>query len=707
MRLWHLCVFWLVVGCTAHVARAQAVLSGSSLALKSTGSGFGTWTLDRDGYVGTYITVPTAGDVTVRVNASGTASGGIDPHMNIVLADTKAGFDVAGGVHSYESTFNLPAGTYFLRTEFNNDPAASSRALAVQDVTLTGASFANSSNSTNAMAAADTYIQNFRKGDVKIGLSGLAPGTNVAVSMKRIAFNFGTAVPGVSSFDVNNYVGNNGTAKQINYQARLNQNFNAVVPENAGKWAYNESARDVPTMSAVDQILNYAQAHDMQARMHNLIWGDNSNNGQQPSWVLNSDSASGLLDKAFLGTDPNAANDLRNEISERIDYYVGTGTASDRAQKYSELDVYNESYHTGENPSLSPSLKHNYWNVYGATGVADIYREVRDTIAASGAKTKLFVNEYGALGGTDYANWYVQHIEGIRQAATAAGYGEVIGGIGLQDYTGGSQNAGNVMSALQNLSVQGLPLTLTEFGVNSGASQTAAASILGDTLRLVFGTPDAGGFFMWGFHQESGAGANSLFAPAAALYTVNTSDFTTWTLTPAGQTWQDLLGIQDWDGNPDNGWTTQTSAVVGPDGSINFNGFWGDYDLTINGQTYHVTLSKGTSQYSLVVAAGDYNGDHVVDSADYLVWRRSVGSTTDLRADGNGDGVVDDKDYGVWRSAFGTVYSGGSGASLSSAPEPGAVFLIVAGGLGILGLRKRRCRRAALRLGGSLARPCR
>ena len=216
------------------------------------------------------------------------------------------------------------------------------------------------------------------------------------------------------------------------------------------------------------------------------------------------DSSTGLLDKAYLGTDPNAASDLRNEIGQRIDYYVGTGTASDRAQKYSELDVYNESYHTGENPSLPSSLKHNYWNVYGAAGIADIYREARDTIAASGANTKLYVNEYRALGGTDYANWYMQHIEELRHAATTAGYGEVLGGIGLQDYVSSPQDAGNVMSALQNLSVQGLPLTLTEFGVQSNVSQTTAANILGDTLRLVFGSPDATGFFIWGFHQESG-----------------------------------------------------------------------------------------------------------------------------------------------------------------------------------------------------------
>jgi len=274
----------LAAACLASVCAAQTTITGSNLTARSTGSGAGTWTLDRNGYVGTYITVPAAGDVTIRVNASGTASGGINPHMNIVLADTKAGFDVTAGVSAYENTFNLPAGTYFLRTEFNNDLDLSSRALAVQDITVTGATVSNSSTTANALAAADTYIGNFRKGAVKVGLSGLAPGTSVGVALKRHAFNFGTAVPGFSSTDVNNYLGSNGTAKQTNYQSRLLQNFNAVVPENMGKWAYNEAGRDSVTMAGIDQILNYAGSHNMRARMHNVIWGDNGSNGQQPSW---------------------------------------------------------------------------------------------------------------------------------------------------------------------------------------------------------------------------------------------------------------------------------------------------------------------------------------------------------------------------------------------------------------------------------------
>lgn len=681
-----ICLFWLAAACAGPAALAQTTINGSALALRSIGGGAGSWTLDRNGYVGTYIDVPSTGDVTIHVNAAGTASGGIDPHMNIVLADTKVGFDVAGSVNPYEYTFsNVPAGRYVVRTEFNNDLEVSPRELTIQDLTVTGATVMNTSTSANALAAADSYIQNFRRGDVSIALSGLAPGSTVDVSLKRHAFNFGTAVPGVSYNGVNNYLGTGGTARQTNYQSRLNQHFNAVVPENAGKWASNEDVRNenpdasMNGMDNVDTILDYAQAHDMRARMHNLIWGN-----QQPNFVstmLNNPTA---LDSLY----PTQQNQdvLRNiEIPERIGYYVGDGDGDtndgDRSQKYYEVDVFNESYHTGSNAAGT----NNHWDVLGgASGIASVYNQVKQAAAAAGASAKVFVNEYGALGSGDYANWYSQHIDTIRNAGIAAGYGDVVEGIGLQYYPNstGAHNPGNLMRILQNMAVQGLPLSLTEFGIHqqNDINPTNAANILEEIMRLTFGTADATGFFMWGFHQESGFGATTLFAPAAALYTVNTSDFNTWTITPSGTRYEWLFGLGE---DPLKGgantapWDTELAGlVVGEDGTINFDGFWGDYELTIDGQTYPLTLTKGETLYSLPIAPGDYNADGTVDAADYVVWRATEGSTN-LSADGNGDRVIDEDDYNVWRSNFGTVHAPGSG-STASAPEPQTLTILVA-----------------------------
>jgi GH35 family endo-1,4-beta-xylanase len=584
------------------------VVSGISLPLLSTGSASrSSWTLDRNGYAGTYIHLDSPGDVTIGVQARGVADGGINPHMNIVLADTQAGFDVAAGAANYQHTFSLPAGTYFLRTEFNNDLAASPRALTIDNLSVTGAmvyNLATASQATKnvyALDAADTYIQNFRRGEVTINLPGLAAGTQVGVSMKRIGFNFGASISGSSTSSFNTYLGSPTNGFRTTFQQKLNQDFNAIVPSNGGKWDSNEAVRNSPTMGGVDVMLNYAQAHNMQARMHNLIWGrspDGTGNGQQPSWVTNS-SMNGLEDLANAGN-AAAKADLRNAISSRIGYYVGDGPGgnTDRSTKYSEIDVYNESYHTGE---TSPD---GYWKPYGATGIADIYREVKQAIAISGSNAKAFVNEYNVLGDAAYANYYMKHIESLREAGIEAGYGDVVDGIGTQYYPGGvSTHSPATMEAnFQNLAVEGKPITLTEFGVASGVAATDAANILEDSMRIAFGTPGVNGFVDWSFINANGT---STFAPAASLYTV-TGSLTgnpTWTITPAGQRYEWLFGYgadPNRRGVNDDPWNTQLTATIGDDGNIHFNGFYGDYQITIGGKVYNLSLVKGTSDYTIM-----------------------------------------------------------------------------------------------------------
>ena len=61
---------------------------------------------------------------------------------------------------------------------------------------------------------------------------------------------------------------------------------------------------------------------------------------------------------------------------------------------------------------------------------------------------------------------------------------------------------------------------------------------------------------------------------------------------------------------------------------------------------------------------GDYNGDGLVDVADWSVWKADYGSTTRLSADGNHDGLVDGADYAAWRNA-----TGSSSQQMAKVPE--------------------------------------
>jgi autotransporter-associated beta strand protein len=73
---------------------------------------------------------------------------------------------------------------------------------------------------------------------------------------------------------------------------------------------------------------------------------------------------------------------------------------------------------------------------------------------------------------------------------------------------------------------------------------------------------------------------------------------------------------------------------------------------------------------------GDFNGNGVVDAADYTVWRNGLGS------------IYTQADYNVWKTHFGETAGSGSGASGNAAvPEPASALLLM-GMLAILGRRR-------------------
>ena len=130
----------------------------------------------------------------------------------------------------------------------------------------------------------------------------------------------------------------------------------------------------------------------------------------------------------------------------------------------------------------------------------------------------------------------------------------------------------------------------------------------------------------------------------------------------------DVLGIDDGFSSTFSGGNTRVRALrVGsaakehqfPDQDTRFG------RLTMTGGSLEVIGSAAQGLFVIGrerennIFGGDYNKNSIVDAADFTVWRDTLGSTTDLRADGSKNGIVDQADYDYWRDRFGNVVRGG------------------------------------------------
>jgi hypothetical protein len=121
---------------------------------------------------------------------------------------------------------------------------------------------------------------------------------------------------------------------------------------------------------------------------------------------------------------------------------------------------------------------------------------------------------------------------------------------------------------------------------------------------------------------------------------------------PLGETLQDFTydDAAPWPTSPDGGGPTLeiVNALGDPDDPANWRASW------------YVNGSPGASG-----VPGDYDGNGVVEQADYGVWRSKFGLPVAVgtSADGNRDGMVDAADYIVWRKA---MTPPGSGAAIAA-----------------------------------------
>ena len=146
---------------------------------------------------------------------------------------------------------------------------------------------------------------------------------------------------------------------------------------------------------------------------------------------------------------------------------------------------------------------------------------------------------------------------------------------------------------------------------------------------------------------------------------------------PAAPPTQGNLGVwDDWEF-----WQWSDGESIGGESPVDANLFQGTV-AELN--AFRVNLEP--------TQAGDYNGDGVVNAADYTLWRDTWLQFGDFPADGDGDGFVGNSDYDLWEANYGEVL-----AAAAATPEPttGGVALVGAAVLAALGRRRTGVLRSA------------
>jgi len=207
------------------------------------------------------------------------------------------------------------------------------------------------------------------------------------------------------------------------------------------------------------------------------------------------------------------------------------------------------------------------------------------------------------------------------------------------------------------------------------ATASFADSMLTSSLMYDFGDVTIGGsaptFEFDVFNLEATPGFTADLDFDTVMVTGDSASFTTDLSAAAGSL---ALG-----GGLGQMFSAMLSTVAVGNFSATYSLMFSDEDLP----GAQVTMLELTLMGEVLAAglAGDYNGDGVVDAADYTVWRGSYGQSVIAYsgADGDGDTMIDDDDYGVWRANYGMVAPGGGAGSLNAVPEPASLCLVLMG----------------------------
>jgi endo-1,4-beta-xylanase len=245
----------------------------------------------------------------------------------------------------------------------------------------------------------------------------------------------------------------------------LENYFNQVAPENAGKWGSVEAVRDEFDWTGLDEALAVAEANEFPFRFHVLLWGS-----QQPDWIEDLPPEEQLAE-------------IRQWFEAVAERYGG---------RLDLVEVVNEF----DNQPPTADNEGNYVEALGGPGesgydwVLNAFRLAREIFPEG---TRLMLNEYSVINEEARLVRYLQLVERLQ----AEGLIDAVGEQAHAFSTTGSVD--EMVARIDRMGATGLPVYLTEMDIDGPPPQQ-----LINFQRLFprfWENPSIKGITLWGYRD--------------------------------------------------------------------------------------------------------------------------------------------------------------------------------------------------------------
>jgi len=214
------------------------------------------------------------------------------------------------------------------------------------------------------------------------------------------------------------------------YASTLAREFNMLEAEDAMKWTAIRPDEKTFDFAAADRLVDFAEAHGMKVRGHNLLWGTHN-----PKWLTN-------------------GNYTPQQLSKLLQEHIGRVVGRYRGRVFA-WDVVNEAL--DENGRVRDSIWHNQPGIgLGPTYIEQAFLWAR----AADPKALLFYNEAGAEGMNRKSDAVYAMVKDFKNR------GVPIDGVGLQMHLLDLKvDAASIAANIDRLTRLGVQVHVTEMDV--------------------------------------------------------------------------------------------------------------------------------------------------------------------------------------------------------------------------------------------------